>query len=129
LYLIVKEFAAVDLYPNVVSGHDMGYIFEELIRKFADSNATQAGDHFTPREVIALMVDILFLAEDDALSKPGTVRTIYDPAAGTGGMLKVKGPKQWMPIPGRAVAVTACDKCPKQRRVDVQAPWPPHSGT
>jgi type I restriction enzyme M protein len=64
LYLIVKEFAAVDLHPKVVSGHDMGYIFEELIRKFADSNATQAGDHFTPREVIALMVDILFQTED-----------------------------------------------------------------
>ena len=87
LYLIVKEFAAVDLHPKVVSGHDMGYIFEELIRKFAESNSTQAGDHFTPREVIALMVDILFLTEDDALTKPGTVRTIYDPAAGTGGML------------------------------------------
>jgi type I restriction enzyme M protein len=87
LYLIVKEFAAVDLHPQVISGHGMGYIFEELIRKFADSNATQAGDHFTPREVIALMVDILFHTEDDALTKPGTVRTIYDPAAGTGGML------------------------------------------
>jgi type I restriction enzyme M protein len=89
LYLIIKEFAAVDLHPNVVTGHDMGYIFEELIRKFADSNATQAGDHFTPREVIALMVDILFTTQDDVLSKPGTVRTIYDPAAGTGGMLSV----------------------------------------
>jgi type I restriction enzyme M protein len=86
LYLIVKEFAAVDLHPNVISGHDMGYIFEELIRKFAESNNAQAGDHFTPREVIALMVDILFHTEDDALTKPGTVRTIYDPA-GTGGML------------------------------------------
>ena len=87
LYLIVKEFAAVDLHPKVVSGHDMGYIFEELIRKFAESNSTQAGDHFTPREVIALMVDILFHSQDDVLTKPGTVRTIYDPAAGTGGML------------------------------------------
>ncbi|CAH0311343.1 type I restriction-modification system subunit M [Rhodococcoides fascians] len=87
LYLIVKEFAAVDLHPTVVSGHDMGYIFEELIRKFAESNNAQAGDHFTPREVIALMVDILFHTDDDALIKPGTVRTIYDPAAGTGGML------------------------------------------
>lgn len=87
LYLIVKEFAAVDLHPNVVTNHDMGYIFEELIRKFAESNNAQAGDHFTPREVIALMVNILFHTEDDALTKPGTVRTIYDPAAGTGGML------------------------------------------
>lgn len=89
LYLIVREFAAVDLHPKVITQHDMGYIFEELIRKFADSNATQAGDHFTPREVIALMVDILFTTQDDVLTKPGTVRTIYDPAAGTGGMLSV----------------------------------------
>ncbi|AYE95826.1 restriction endonuclease subunit M [Mycobacterium paragordonae] len=87
LYLIVKAFAAVDLHPKVVTQHDMGYIFEELIRKFAESNSTQAGDHFTPREVIALMVDILFSTQDDALTKPGVVRTIYDPAAGTGGML------------------------------------------
>lgn len=87
LYLIVKEFAAVDLHPNVVTNHDMGYIFEELIRKFAESNNAQAGDHFTPREVISLMVDVLFHTQDDALTKPGTVRTIYDPAAGTGGML------------------------------------------
>ena len=87
LYLIVKEFAAVDLHPKVISNHDMGYVFEELIRKFAESNNAQAGDHFTPREVIALMVDILFHTQDDVLTKPGTVRTIYDPAAGTGGML------------------------------------------
>ena len=87
LYLIVKEFAAVDLHPDVVSGHDMGYIFEELIRKFAESNNAAAGDHFTPREVIKLMVNLLFHADDDGLSKPGVVRTIYDPAAGTGGML------------------------------------------
>ena len=65
----------------------MGYILEELIRKFAESNSTQAGDHFTPREVIALMVDILFHTQDDVLTKPGTVRTIYEAAAGTGGML------------------------------------------
>ena len=82
LYLIVKEFAAVDLHPDVVSGTDMGYIFEELIRKFAESNNAAAGDHFTPREVIRLMVNVLFHADDDALTKPGVVRTIYDPAAG-----------------------------------------------
>ena len=87
LYLIVKEFAAVDLGPTAVSGTEMGYIFEELIRKFAESNNAAAGDHFTPREVIKLMVNLLFHTDDDALSKPGVVRTIYDPAAGTGGML------------------------------------------
>ena len=89
LFLIVKEFAGVDLHPDRVSGHDMGYIFEELIRKFAESNNAQAGDHFTPREVIALMVDLLYADKDLELTKPGVVREIYDPAAGTGGMLSV----------------------------------------
>ncbi len=87
LFLIVKEFANVDLHPDRVSGHDMGYIFEELIRKFAESNNAAAGDHFTPREVIALMVDLLYADKDLELTAPGIVRTIYDPAAGTGGML------------------------------------------
>jgi len=89
LYLIAKEFANVDLHPDRVTGHDMGYIFEELIRKFAESNNAQAGDHFTPREVIALMVDLLYADKDLELTTPGIVRTIYDPAAGTGGMLSV----------------------------------------
>ncbi|MGW4324298.1 type I restriction-modification system subunit M [Nocardia sp. NPDC004573] len=89
LFLIVKEFANVDLHPDRVSGHDMGYIFEELIRKFAESNNAQAGDHFTPREVIALMVDLLYADKDLELTAPGIVRTVYDPAAGTGGMLSV----------------------------------------
>lgn len=89
LFLIVQQFANVDLHPNRVTGHDMGYIFEELIRKFAESNNAQAGDHFTPREVIALMVDLLYADKDLELTAPGVVRTIYDPAAGTGGMLSV----------------------------------------
>ena len=89
LFLIVKDFANVDLHPDRVSGHDMGYIFEELIRKFAESNNAQAGDHFTPREVIALMVNLLYADSDLELTTPGIVRTIYDPAAGTGGMLSV----------------------------------------
>lgn len=89
LFLIVREFANVDLHPNAVSAHDMGYIFEELIRKFAESNNAQAGDHFTPREVIRLMVELLFQNDDEVLTKAGIVRTIYDPAAGTGGMLSV----------------------------------------
>lgn len=89
LYLIIKEFANVDLHPDRVTGHDMGYIFEELIRKFAESNNAQAGDHFTPREVIALMVDLLYADKDLELTTPGIVRTIYDPASGTGGMLSV----------------------------------------
>src|SRR5512147_458730 len=69
----------------------MGLVFEELIRKFAEISNETAGEHFTPREVIRLMVNLLFIEDDEALSKPGVVRTIYDPTAGTGGMLSVAG--------------------------------------
>ena len=69
----------------------MGTVFEELIRKFAEISNETAGEHFTPREVIRLMVNLLFVEDDDVLAKPGVVRTIYDPAAGTGGMLSVAG--------------------------------------
>ena len=69
----------------------MGLVFEELIRKFAELSNETAGEHFTPREVIRLMVNLLFIEDDDVLTKPGVVRTIYDPAAGTGGMLSVAG--------------------------------------
>lgn len=69
----------------------MGLAFEELIRKFAELSNETAGEHFTPREVIRLMVNLLFVEDDDVLSKPGVVRTIYDPTAGTGGMLSVAG--------------------------------------
>uniref|UniRef100_UPI0012EB0E18 type I restriction-modification system subunit M N-terminal domain-containing protein n=1 Tax=Gordonia shandongensis TaxID=376351 RepID=UPI0012EB0E18 len=77
LFLIVKEFAGVDLHPNRVSGHDMGYIFEELIRKFAESNNAQAGDHFTPREVIALMVDLLYADKGLELTKPSYCQDLW----------------------------------------------------
>ena len=89
LYLVAQKFAAVDLRPESVSNADMGLVFEELIRRFAELSNETAGEHYTPREVIRLMVDLLFLADDEALSKPGVVRSIYDPAAGTGGMLSV----------------------------------------
>ena len=69
----------------------MGSVFEELIRKFAEISNETAGEHFTPREVIRLMVNLLFIEDDDVLAKPGVVRTIYDPTAGTGGMLSVAG--------------------------------------
>jgi hypothetical protein len=69
----------------------MGLVFEELIRKFAELSNETAGEHFTPREVIRLMVNLLFIEDDDALTKPGVVRSIYDPTAGTGGMLSVAG--------------------------------------
>jgi len=91
LYLVVEKFASIDLHPQVVDNHTMGSIFEELIRKFAELSNETAGEHFTPRDVIRLMAELLFIEDDDALSKPGVVRTIYDPAAGTGGMLSVAG--------------------------------------
>ncbi len=89
LYPVTRRFAEVDLHPGVVDNRDMGNIFEELIRKFSELSNETAGHHFTPREVIQLMVDLIFSLDDDALSVPGTVRRIYDPAAGTGGMLSV----------------------------------------
>ena len=91
LYLVAEKFAHIDLHPTVVSNIQMGTVFEELIRKFAELSNETAGDHFTPREVIRLMVNLLFIEDDDALSKPGVVRSLYDPTAGTGGMLSVAG--------------------------------------
>ncbi|WP_269526352.1 type I restriction-modification system subunit M [Coraliomargarita parva] len=91
LYLITEKFANIDLHPEVVSNAQMGAVFEELIRKFAELSNETAGEHFTPREVIRLMVNLLFIEDDEALSKPGVVRSLYDPTAGTGGMLSVAG--------------------------------------
>ncbi|WP_153559239.1 type I restriction-modification system subunit M [Roseimaritima sediminicola] len=89
LYLVTEKFANIDLHPDVVSNEQMGHVFEELIRKFAELSNETAGEHFTPREVIRLMVNLLFIEDDDALTKPGIVRSLYDPTAGTGGMLSV----------------------------------------
>ncbi|CAN5598932.1 hypothetical protein BH10ACT5_BH10ACT5_15580 [soil metagenome] len=89
LFLVTQRFAAVDLSPAAVPNEEMGHIFEELIRKFAEASNETAGEHFTPRDVIELMVDILLAPESDTLAKPSVVRSVYDPAAGTGGMLSV----------------------------------------
>ncbi|MDR3472832.1 MAG: class I SAM-dependent DNA methyltransferase [Devosia sp.] len=91
LYQVAEKFAGIDLHPEAVDNHDMGLAFEELIRKFAELSNETAGEHFTPREVIRLMVNLLFVEDDEVLTKPGVVRTIYDPTAGTGGMLSVAG--------------------------------------
>jgi len=91
LYLVTEKFANIDLHPDVVSNAQMGAVFEELIRKFAELSNETAGEHFTPREVIRLMVNLLFIEDDEALTRPGVVRSIYDPTAGTGGMLSVAG--------------------------------------
>lgn len=87
LYLVVSKFCEVDLHPIRVPNEQMGLIFENLIRRFNELANETAGDHFTPREVIRLMVSILFMQDDALLATPGTVRKILDPACGTGGML------------------------------------------
>jgi type I restriction enzyme M protein len=89
LYLVTEKFVNIDLHPEVVGNAQMGGVFEELIRKFAELSNETAGEHFTPREVIRLMVNLLFIEDDAALTKRGVVRTLYDPTAGTGGMLSV----------------------------------------
>ncbi|MCQ4141595.1 class I SAM-dependent DNA methyltransferase [Chryseobacterium sp. EO14] len=87
LYLIVSEFAKVNLHPNIVSNRDMGLIFENLIRRFNELANETAGDHFTPREIIKLMVNLLFIDDDDFLKGKSVIREILDPTCGTGGML------------------------------------------
>ncbi|MCC7193280.1 MAG: SAM-dependent DNA methyltransferase [Phycisphaeraceae bacterium] len=87
LYLVVSKFAEVDLHPDSVSAQEMGYIFEELIRKYNEDANETAGDHFTPREVIRLMVNIIFAPDGHVLTKKGIAPTIYDPTCGTGGMI------------------------------------------
>jgi type I restriction enzyme M protein len=89
LYLVVSKFAEVDLHPDTVPNAEMGDLFEELIRKFAEASNEEAGEHYTPRDAIRLMVDLLFADETKALLEPGVIRSIYDPTAGTGGMLSV----------------------------------------
>ena len=89
LYQVIGKFAEIDLHPDAVSNLEMGYLYEELIRRFSELSNETAGEHFTPREVIRLMVNLLFVEDEDALTKPGAVRTLFDPACGTGGMLSV----------------------------------------
>ncbi|RCR60488.1 type I restriction-modification system subunit M [Vibrio harveyi] len=87
LYKVVKKFATTDLSPKSISNHDMGLVFEELIRRFAESSNETAGEHFTPRDIVRLTTSLVFMEDDEALTKDGIIRTIYDPTAGTGGFL------------------------------------------
>ena len=87
LYQVVQKFQNFDLSPETISNHDMGLVFEELIRKFAESSNETAGEHFTPRDIVHLTTALVFIEDDDALTKDGIIRTIYDPTAGTGGFL------------------------------------------
>jgi type I restriction enzyme M protein len=87
LYKVVQKFANTDLSPENISNHEMGFVFEELIRRFAESSNETAGEHFTPRDIVRLTTSLVFMEDDDALTKDGIIRTIYDPTAGTGGFL------------------------------------------
>jgi len=89
LFLVVSRFCDIDLHPDQVSNLEMGYLYEELIRRFSELSNETAGEHFTPREVIRLMLNLLFLEDDELLTRPGVVKSMLDPACGTGGMLSV----------------------------------------
>ncbi|KHL01737.1 type I restriction-modification system subunit M [Sinomonas humi] len=89
LYLVAEQFSDIDLHPDTVSNADMGEVFEHLIFKFSTASNETAGEHFTPRDAIRLIVDLVLAPDDDLLATPGVVRSIYDPTAGTGGMLSV----------------------------------------
>ncbi len=89
LFLLIKKFSEskIDLHPDIVSNHEMGTIFEELVRKFAEQSNEEAGEHFTPRDVVELMTKLIFIENGVHLKKKDLIKTIYDPACGTGGML------------------------------------------
>ncbi|WP_022952672.1 type I restriction-modification system subunit M [Leucothrix mucor] len=87
LYKIVEKVKATDLSPKSITNHDMGLVFEELIRRFAESSNETAGEHFTPRDIVRLTTSLVFMEDDDALTKEGIIRTLYDLTAGTGGFL------------------------------------------
>jgi len=113
LYLVLGRFVDIDLGPEHVSNAEMGYIYEELVRRFLELSNETAGHHFAPSEVVELMVNLLFVEDDALLSKPGTVKTMLDPACGTGGMLSVSEqyPYERNPLPGSRL--TARSSTPK----------------
>lgn len=87
LFKVINKFSTTDLSPKAISNHEMGLVFEELIRRFAESSNETAGEHFTPRDIVRLTTSLVFMEDDDALSKDGIIRTLYDPTSGTGGFL------------------------------------------
>jgi len=89
MFMLVDKFTEIDLHPAVVANHEMGYIFEELLRRFSEMSNETAGEHYTPREVIRLMVNLLFAEHQEELKGRGIIRTVFDPACGTGGMLTI----------------------------------------
>ena len=99
LYLVTQKFASIDLHPNVISNHEMGLVFEHLIRKFAESANDTAGEFFTPRDVVRLATTLIFAPDHQALNGDGVVSTVYDCAAGTGGFLSsaIEQVAEWNP--------------------------------
>jgi type I restriction enzyme M protein len=99
LYLVAQKFAAVDLHPDTISNHEMGLVFEHLIRKFAEASNDDAGQYFTPRDVVRLATTLVFAPDHQALNGEGVVRTVYDCAAGTGGFLSsaIEQVYEWNP--------------------------------
>ncbi|HIE5310624.1 TPA: type I restriction-modification system subunit M [Pseudomonas aeruginosa] len=99
LYLVTQKFASIDLHPEAISNHEMGLVFEHLIRKFAESANDTAGEFFTPRDVVRLATTLVFAPDHQALNGEGVVRTVYDCAAGTGGFLSsaIEQVAEWNP--------------------------------
>lgn len=87
LYKVVEKFANVDLHPKVINNHEMGLVFEELIRRFAEASNETAGEHFTPRDLVRLTTSLLFIGDDEVLTEPGIVRSLYDPKTEMEGFL------------------------------------------
>ena len=94
LYKIIDKFTEVNLHPDKVSNHEMGSIYEELLRKFSEQHNEESGDHFTPRDIVKLLVSLVFEGDKESLQGTGKIRSIYDPCCGTGGMLTIG--KEWI---------------------------------
>lgn len=94
LYILIEKFTDIDLHPNVIDNHDMGNIFEELLRKFSEMSNETSGEHFTSRDIVKLLVSLVFLPDKDKLSQPNKIVSVYDPCCGTGGMLSIG--KNWV---------------------------------
>ena len=94
LYLLIDKYTSVDLHPDTIDNHQMGTIYEELLRKFSEMTNEESGDHFTPRDIVQLLVTLVFGPDKENLQGEGLIRTIYDPCCGTGGLLSIG--KQWV---------------------------------
>ena len=94
LFQLIEKFSSVDLHPNVVDNHTMGQVFEELLRRFSEMSNETSGEHYTPRDIVKLLVSLVFSENKEDLQGEGKIRTIFDPCCGTGGMLTIG--KQWV---------------------------------